>query len=229
MINTYRESGLHASLKEWYGRSGDQFEQPVSGYIVDIVRGDLLIEIQTGHFSTLEPKLAALLSHHPVHLVYPIAGQKWIRRETAGGQSLSRRKSPRRGQFLDVFAELVYLPHLLQHPNLTLELLLTDQEEIWREDGKGVYRRWRRGGWRVHDRRLLQVTDVMLCRSPDDLAALLPAGLPHPFTNRELAGALNGRIRLAQQITYTLRHCRLLTLSEKRGRALTFRFTTPDE
>jgi hypothetical protein len=229
MINTYRESALHAGLKAWYGRAGDQFEQPIAGYIIDVVREDLLIEIQTANFAALKPKLAALLPDYAVRLVYPIAGQKWICREANDGCALSRRKSPRRGQFWDVFAELVYLPHLLQHPNLTLELLLTDQEEIWREDKKGSYRRWRRGGWRVHDRRLLEVTDQTLCRAPEDLAALLPAGLPQPFTNRDLAEALNGRLRLAQQITYTLRHCRLLNLTEKRGRALTFSFTTPDE
>ncbi len=219
MINTYRESSLHGALKAWYGRSGDSFEQPVDGYIIDLVRGSQLIEIQTGNFSALKAKLAALLPQHPVRLVYPVAGQKWIVRETAVGHPLRRRKSPRRGQYLDVFAELVRIPHLLAEPNLTLELLLTYQEEVWRDDGQGS---WRRKGWSLHDRRLLEVVDRVVFTTAEELLTLLPANLPQPFTNRELAEAIYGRVRLAQQITYTLRHLHLLTLTGKRGNAHCF-------
>jgi len=225
MINTYSESSLHAALKEWYGRTEwngrtlDQFEQPVDGSIIDIVRGDLLIEIQTGNFSAIKAKLTKLLPSHPVQLVYPIAQEKWIVRETAVGRPISRRKSPKQGQLHDVFAELVRIPHLLPHPNLTLELLLTQQEEIWRDDGKGS---WRRKGWSIYDRRLLQVLHSATFAAPADLLTLLPANLPNPFTNRELAAAMNGRMRLAQQITYTLRRCELLTISGKQGKAYCF-------
>ncbi|MCB8991067.1 MAG: hypothetical protein H6664_07020 [Ardenticatenaceae bacterium] len=199
-----------------------QFEQPVDGSIIDIVRGDLLIEIQTGNFSAIKAKLAKLLPAHPIRLVYPIAQEKWIVRETAVGQPISRRKSPKRGQLHDVFAELVRIPHLLPHPNLTLELLLTQQEEIWRDDGKGS---WRRKGWSIHDRRLLQVLHSATFTTPADLLTLLPTNLPSPFTNRELATAMHGRMRLAQQITYTLRQCHLLTITGKQGNAHMFQFT----
>ncbi len=222
MINTFRESSLHAALKTWYGRSGDQFEQPVDGYVIDLVRGQQLIEIQTGNFTAMKAKLKALLPNHSVRLVYPVAQQKWIVRETADGQLVRRRKSPRRGQYLDVFGELVRIPLLIAHPNLTLELLLTHQDEIWRDDGQGS---WRRKGWSIHDRRLLQVVEYALFATPADLLALLPNDLPQPFTNRDLADAVNGRVRLAQQTTYTLRHLKLLTLDGKRGNAYCFRFT----
>ena len=46
MIGTLNEKPLHAGLKEWVARPGDAFEQPVDGYVIDIVRDDLLIEIQ---------------------------------------------------------------------------------------------------------------------------------------------------------------------------------------
>ncbi|HUM72427.1 MAG TPA: hypothetical protein PLK31_26685, partial [Chloroflexota bacterium] len=108
-IGTLRERGLHAGIKEWYGRASDQFEMPVDGYVVDIVRGARLIEIQTGNFTALKSKLGRLLENHPIHLLYPVAQEKWIVRETAVGHPLSRRKSPKRGQVVDVFDELVHI------------------------------------------------------------------------------------------------------------------------
>lgn len=220
IIATYRESALHAALKMWYGRPTDSVEQAVDGYIIDLVRGKLLIEIQTGNFAALKPKLLALLPHHALRLVYPVAEQKWIVRETAVGQPISRRKSPQHGQWQDVFRELVHLPPtLLTHANLSLELLLTQQEEVWRDDGQGS---WRHKGWSRAGRRLLSVTAQATYATHTDLLRLLPPDLPHPFTNRELAQALNSRLRLAQQMTYTLCRCGLLARAGKQERASRF-------
>ena len=56
-IGTLNENPLHAALKAWYARPGDRIEVPVDGFIVDIVRDDLLVEIQTGNFSAVKEKL----------------------------------------------------------------------------------------------------------------------------------------------------------------------------
>ena len=48
VIGTLNEGALHAQLKDWYRRPGDRLEQNVGGFVVDLVRGDLLVEIQTG-------------------------------------------------------------------------------------------------------------------------------------------------------------------------------------
>jgi hypothetical protein len=67
-----------------------------------------------------------------------------------------RRKSPRRGKLEDLFLELVRIPHLINHPNLTLEVLLIREEEIRHADGKGS---WRRRGVSIIDHRLLEIID----------------------------------------------------------------------
>ncbi len=219
-LSTYRESPLHAALKAWYGRPEDNVEQPVDGYIIDLVRGNLLIEIQTGNFAALKPKLLALLPSHALRLVYPVVEQKWIVRETAVGETIGRRKSSQRGLWQDVFRELVHLPPaLLTHANLSLELLLTHQEEVWRDDGQGS---WRRKGWSRTERRLLGVTAQTTYATHADLLSLLPPNLPDLFTNSQLSQALKCRLRLAQQMTYTLCRCGLLARAGKQGRASCF-------
>jgi endonuclease III-like uncharacterized protein len=72
-IGLLNEKQLHASLKQWYARPGDQFEVAVGRFVIDIVRGDLFIEIQTGNFASVKSKLTNLADSHQVRLIYPIA------------------------------------------------------------------------------------------------------------------------------------------------------------
>ena len=55
-IGLLNEKPLHASLKEWYAQPGDRFEVAVDGFVIDIVRDDLLLEIQTGNFASIKSK-----------------------------------------------------------------------------------------------------------------------------------------------------------------------------
>ena len=75
-IGTLNEKSLHAALKQWYARPDDLIEVSVDGFTVDIVRGDLLIEIQTRNLSAIKRKLMTLVEQHPVRLVYPVAQDK---------------------------------------------------------------------------------------------------------------------------------------------------------
>ena len=219
-IGTLAEKSLHAGIKEWYGRPGDQFEVKVDGFVIDIVRGQQLIEIQTRHLGALKRNLNRLLPHHPVLLLHPIPQEKWIVRQTAVGEPVSRRKSPKKGQLFDLFSELMRIPHLLARPNLTVGALLTQQEEIWRDDGQGS---WRRKGWSLYDHRLLSVLDLHTFATPDDLLRLLPPDLSQPFTNRQLAKLAGLRLNLAQRVTYTLVRCQVLEQCGKEGRSNLYR------
>ncbi|MHB0856381.1 MAG: hypothetical protein ACYC5M_02290 [Anaerolineae bacterium] len=219
VINTYNEKALHAALKAWYAQPGDLLEEPVDGYLIDIVRGDLMVEIQTRGLGALRSKLADLLPRHPVRLVYPVARTRWIVRLAEDGvTALGRRRSPKQGGLEDLFDELVGLPHLLWQPGFSIEVLLTEEDEVRRSDA----RRWRRHGWAVEERRLLGVVDRRTFETPDDLGALLPGGLPEPFSTADLAEALGRPRRLAQRMAYCLRVMGVLRLAGKRGRALLY-------
>jgi hypothetical protein len=219
-IGSLNEGTLHAALKEWYGQPGDRFEVPVDGYFVDIVRGDLLVEIQTRSFSSIKGKLVDLAERHRLRLVYPVAREKWIVKLAEGGRTRSkRRKSPKRGAFEDLFGELVSFPRLLAKPNFALEVLLIQEEEVRRHDPN---RAWRRRGWVTHDRRLLQVVDRRLFETPADMADLLPAGLAEPFTTSDLASALGRPRRLAQRMAYCLRKMGVIAQVGKQGNAFLY-------
>lgn len=219
-INTYNEKSLHADLKQWYAGPGDQLEVRVDGYIIDLVRGDLLVEIQTGSFSPLKRKLARLAQSHPVRLVFPIAQEKWIvRLPLAEGQEPQRRKSPRRGRVEHVFAQLIYIPALLENENFSLEVLLIREEEVRRYESKKA---WRRKGWVTHERRLLEVVDRRVFQTPKDLARLLPENLPAFFTVREAAKAAGQPEWLARRMIYCLRAMGIIAAEGKRGNAILY-------
>jgi len=223
-IGRLNETALHAALKQWVARPGDEFEAWVDGYLIDVVRGDLLIEIQTSGFAKLKRKLLDLAERRPVRLVHPIARETWIVRQRADGTT-ARRKSPKRGRIELLFAELASIPRLLHEPNVSLEVVLTQEEDVRRHDAPR--RGWRRRGWGTVERRLLAVVEHRLFARPADLGALLPREVAEPFTTAELAEALGLRRRLAQQMAYCLRELGVVAATGKRGNAVLYERQAP--
>jgi hypothetical protein len=245
-IGVRQESALHAALKAWYAEPGDLVETPVDGYLVDIARGGLLIEIQTRNFSALRAKLAALTAGHAVRVVYPVAAEKWIVRLAPDERTVvSRRRSPKRGRALDVFAELPSIARLLALPNLSVEVVLVRAEEVLCTTRGPRRASWRRKGWRIHDRRLLEVVGRQALDSPGDFLAFLPESwraqtLAQPgivrepraeyaadapaftFTSSELAAALRVSPSFARKMTYSLREMGAIRAEGKRGRAVLY-------
>jgi hypothetical protein len=180
-----------------------------------------LVEIQTGNFAAIKQKLRALVRDHAVLLVYPIAREKWLLKlPKEEGGAIKRRKSPKRGVVEEVFAELVRLPRLLAEPGFSLDVVLTQEEELRRYEGPHA---WRRHGWVIEERRLLEVVERHRFAEPTDLVILLPSDLPSPFTTADLAEGLGQSRRLAQQMAYCLRKLELITQVGKRGRSILYR------
>lgn len=219
-IGTLNEKPLHEALKRFYAEPGDAFEVPLDGFVVDILRGELVVEIQTRNFKAMHRKLGKLLADREVRLVYPIAQDKWITKEPHPDSGLgSRRKSPKHGRFESLFDELVSIPTLLADPNFSLELMLIQEEEVRRYDGS---RGWRRRGWVTDERRLLEVVDRRVLRSPADLAAFLPSGLTEGFTTGDLAASMRMAKRLAQRMAYCLRLAGCITPVGKRAHSVLY-------
>ena len=202
-LSTYREGSLHAALKDLYARPGDRVEEVVDGYVVDVVRDDELVEIQTCSFASAARKLRRLVEDRPLALVHPVAAERWLVRVDADGAVTDRRRSPKRGQHLDLFEELVAFPELVAHPNFRIELAMIREEEIRGPIPDGVRYRYARQ-WRRLDRRLLDVVEIVRIDTPGDLLELLPAGVPQQFTSADIAAASRRSKRLAMRTAYCL-------------------------
>jgi hypothetical protein len=213
------EYSLHSEIKDWYMVSGDELEVKVEDFIVDILRGKLLIEVQTGNFSAIKRKLIKLLLNNQVRLVYPIAKLKWIVHLSKSGELVRRRKSPKKGKLTDLFYELVHTPSLIRNRNFSLEVLIIEEEEVRCIDGKGT---WKRRGISVKDRKLLNVFDRIIFEESQDFLDFLPKELDGYFTNKILALKLGISIRLAQKITYCLRKMGAISIAGKKSNELMF-------
>lgn len=205
-----RERSLHSSLKDWYSLPGDRLEVRVDNFIIDIVRDDLLIEIQTKNFSAIKRKLQSLVRNYNVRLVYPIPIRKWIVRiAESNDETIGRRRSPKRGRLTDLFDELVSMPHLVKEQNFTMEVLMIEEEEIRHTNGANQALRkrgrWRKRGFSVRDRRLLDVVEKVRFADTGDFLSFLPTDLDQPFTNRDLAEKTGLSIHRARRMTYCLR------------------------
>ena len=220
-IGILSERSLHAALKRQFAQPSDGVEVKIDGYWIDIVRpwpvdaakavtlSPLLIEIQTSGFSSIQAKLRDLLARYRVHLIHPIATERWIVKQDTDGHELGRRRSPSKGHAAHIFEALVGCSDLLAHPNLTIETLLIREEEIRQPNDLPQKGRWRRE-WKSVDRRLVEITERQLFEAPQDLLGLLPADLPTEFTSGELARVLRIPPSLAYRMTYCLRHLELI-------------------
>ena len=222
-IGVLNEKPLHASLKDWYSQPGDQIEVPVEGFVVDIVRDDQLLEIQTANFAAMKSKLRALLPEHKLRIIYPIATEKWIvKSPRKKSERVSRRKSPKKGQLADVFSELVSIPQHLSHENFSLDVLLIREEEQRRHQRN---RSWRRRGWVVEERRLVEVVERVSFDALSDWCRFIPSEFD-TFTARELSDATGISLMLAQRLVYCLKKSGVLTHIGKRGRAYLYQMAS---
>src|SRR5580658_6328509 len=172
------ETSLHRELKLLYAGCEARSEVSLAGYRIDAVARGRLIEIQHGALGAIRDKIRHLLQSHRVTIVKPIIAAKvLVKQSEKGGQVLARRLSPKRGQLLDLFDELVHFTNVFPHHGLTLEVLLVEVEE-WRYPGHGRRRRWRENDHEVEDQRLVAIYGKHRLKTVADLARLVRCPLP---------------------------------------------------
>ncbi len=219
-IGVQNERSLHAALKQWYAQPEDNFEVPLNGFFIDLVRGEQLVEIQTRNFAAIRQKLQTLVQEHRVHLLHPITFEKWVLQvDEAGTKVKSRRKSPYRGKLTDIFEELVRIPELIKHENFTMEFPMIREEEVRCRDGRGSKYRKRES---IKDRKLLEVVSSHRFTTAADFLRFLPEGLVRPFSNKTLSVALSLPIHRCRQITYCLRKMEVIQVVGKQKNELLF-------
>jgi hypothetical protein len=217
------ETSLHRELKLHYAGGKARTEVVLENYRIDAISRGRLIEIQHGSLAAIRDKIGRLLRNHRVLVVKPIVRSKLlVKQSSQGSGSDSRRLSPKRGDLLDIFEELVYFTRVFPHPRLVLEVVLVDVEE-WRYPGHGRRRRWRQNDFIVDDQKLVGLGMSVRLRNPADLIKLLPTRLPAEFHTLALAQLCDVRREVAQRIAYCLREMRAIEQIGKQGNALLYR------
>jgi hypothetical protein len=213
------ETSLHRQLKDHYLTEGAVLEQRVGRYRIDVARPGELVEIQVASLTAIRDKIAALVKEHRVLLVKPIVAKKTlVKLGRAGGRVIERRTSPKRGQLVDLFEELVHFTRVFPHRRLTLEVPLVEIEE-WRYPGHGRRRRHRQGDHQVEDQRLIAVLEVHRFKSAADLRKFLPKCLPRTFHTGQLAEQMGVQRWIAQRVAYCLREMGAVRTVGKQGGA----------
>ena len=218
-IGTLNEGSLHAALKHDLAEPGDEFEVPLDGFVIDIVRGDLLIEIQTASFASMAGKLDHLLPLHPMRIVHPIAVETLLHKPKA-----KPRRSPKKGDVYVLFDELVSMPTLLDHPNLSIEVVLVTVDLHQVADAS---LRRNRGGWRTEDRRLREIVDRHHFSDVGDLVGLVPPGLPDVFTTADLSAKAGITRDRAQKMAYCLRDLDMFDVVRRSRKGYEYRLAAP--
>ena len=159
------------------------------------------------------PNSRQLLPEHRVRVVKPVVLQRRVvRRVRMDGPDLSARRSPKRRALVDLFEDLVGLARILPDPNLDIEVLPVSIDEI------RVSRR-RKPGYRIIDRRLLEILGKLSIERPSDLWKLLPESndWTEPFTTADIARRIDRPLWLAQRVAYCLRLSEAAQVVGKRG------------
>ncbi len=219
-IGTLNEGSIHAALKQMLAKPGDELEVRLDNFVIDIRRGDLLIEIQTQSFAAMGRKLDALLDRYHIRVVHPVAVCTYLHRPAK-----RPRKSPKKGDRYSILDELVSVPTLIDHPGFSVDVVLMEVDRFQRHDPSA---RRGRGGWRTTDKRIRSIDEWLRFESGADVLALLPTDLPEVFTTADIAETgITGRSG-AQKLVYVLRALDLITLVDADRRGYHYRVGRPE-
>ena len=199
------ETTLHQQLKRCYAQDENSTEVVLGKYRIDAIRDEELIEVQCASLSAIRDKCRSLLKQHQLRVVKPVVMRTRIAKaKKAGGPITSRRLSPKRGNLLELFDELIYFTRVFPHPNLVIEVPLIEVEQL-RLPNKQRRRRWHKD-FKVADVRLETIQRSLELRTPSDLLSLLeiPETMGN-FNTAQLATLIDRPRWHAQQIAYVRR------------------------
>jgi len=203
-IGTLNEGSIHAALKTMVAEPGDELEVRLDNFVIDIRRGDLLIEVQTQSFAAMGRKLDALLDRYRIRIVHPVAVTTYLHRP-----SKPVRRSPKKGGRFSILDELVSVPTLIDHPKFSVDVVLMEVDRHQRHDPTA---RRGRGGWRTVDKRIRRIDRWERFETGTDILDLLPSDLPEVFTTADIAAGGDADRSSAQKLAYVLRALGLITL-----------------
>lgn len=145
VIGIQKEKVLHKTLKYYICPDDTKHEVKITkenkgNLYADILLDNVIFEIQTRSFNALRNKLNEFLKKYHVIIVYPIAYHKQIINLSEDNTILSSKKSPKKGNPLEIFVELYKIKNFLKNDNLGFKIILLDMDEYRKLTIKKHYR-----------------------------------------------------------------------------------------
>ena len=213
-VGTLGEKTVHAVLKNYFEPFTDSQEQKIGGFVADIAGENGIIEIQTKSFDKLRKKLDVFLTAAPVTIVHPVYSKLKIIKLDENGAVISRRTSPKKETFYDIFPELYKIKNCLSEENLTLHIVMLEAEE-YRIAGDVKKPRRSRKDYVKYDKFPTEMIDELIIKRPADYLYFVPNELrSYEFTANDLAAAAKINLPLAR---LTLNILTSLNVTEKVG------------
>lgn len=214
-IGTLQEKTMHRVLKYYFDDDVTHHEIKVGPYYADILNNKHIYEIQTRSLNKLRNKLEVFLREYSVTVVYPIDHTKWLHwfdQETL--TAAKKRKSPKVGTFLDCFHELYKIKPFLNHPRISVCLMLIDVDEYRNLDGWDKNKK--RGSSRL-ERFPIKLHDIKFITDPINYQSMLPP-LPLVFTVADFKKATSLSLYQAGVALTVLSYVNAITVVGKDGR-----------
>jgi len=214
-IGTLGEKTVHSTLKQYLSKDIKNQEIKIGPYFADVCVDGHIYEIQTRQFGNLRDKLTDFLPDHKVTVVYPVTYINYLRWiDPISGEITPPKKSTKRGNPLQVFAELYRIRSFLSHPNFSLKIVLLETEEYRLLDGYGKQKKAKATKCDKLPLSLIAEYDIEI---PYDYMMLLPADLPDCFTAKDFAKLTKIPLALAQTTLLLLFDLNLLSRTGKKG------------
>lgn len=218
-IGTKQEKNIHKVLKYYLCEDANNHEIKVDNYYVDVLKDDMIYEIQTRSFNLIKDKINALLKFHNVTIVYPMTIEKMIYILDEKNEIIRKRKSPKSASPLTICSELYKIKHLLSHPNLHLMIILLKTNET-------RYLRMNRYHRLVSsriDEVPLEISSSLTFNQISELVLLLPDNLPNEFTTTDLKKSLKVSQKEAVLIANILYSLKGIDRIGKRGNSYIYK------
>lgn len=219
-IGTYKEKRMHVTLKRFVEPDMSKHEIKVGPYVADILRGDEIVEIQTGSFYPMKEKIAYYLENtdYRVTVVKPLPYIKWcVWIDPSSGEMSKRKKSPLKTEAKHIMRDWLFLGDFLGNERLTIRFLLLETEEFRFLDG---WSRDKKRGSSRYELMPLSLIDDDTYSVKDDYKKILPDTLGESFDAAEYGKAM----KIRSTFTYyagikILCLVGLLRKGEKKGRS----------
>lgn len=190
VIGIQKEKILHRTLKYFLCEDESFHEVKIpkltSGFLyADIKINNHIYEIQTRNFNALRDKLDEFLKKYQVTIVHPIAYEKNVFKIDEDNKIVSKKKSPKKGNPLELFYELYKIKSYLQNELLSFKIIMINIDEYRKIVAKKHYRS---SGYIRQVQIPKEIIRIIDLKNKGDYLSLLDGyPLPIQFTSKEFA------------------------------------------